>query len=464
MATTISLADINSGLSSFRRSSPVVRYQISRPTGRNIDELPIDTRFAALAGNRMVGQPVQWTEDRTQYVKQYKGSAYIAISAIARMIARQTANCVCKWRIEKKSGVTYEEMLPSDPLPALLENPNKNDTFFDLMYLLTGWYCITGDAYTYKARNGFGMPKRIYALPSQWMYAVGGEMNFIDSYRVYAPPHTDFTVDAENIIHMKNPSLDWSQNGRYYGHPSIKAAATSLELENEMWARRYFNTKNFVKPGLMVRTEQRLQPHQARQIWNQINAQISMAEHSGRAMILHSGMTAEPLDNSNELDFASSLDKALEYTLAVHGTPKAVVGLVQGMDKANVESAMWQWAKLTIDPLMEHFSQVLTKHLAQAHFGKDAIIHFGEAQIDNLDAIVKKVDTLIKAGGATPDEIRAEMMNWQPMPGGLGSKPVIVSGFGRVGESSADTQGTSTEVGRMALATPKGQSSGEMAR
>jgi hypothetical protein len=54
--------------------------------------------------------------------------------------------------------------------------------------------------------------------------------------------------------------------------------------------------KNFAPPGMVFSTEQRMQPrqpHQVHQLWANLAAQHSMSEHSGRPMVVHSGLKLE---------------------------------------------------------------------------------------------------------------------------------------------------------------------------
>ena len=94
-------------------------------------------------------------------------------------------------------------------------------------------------------------------------------------------------------------------------------------------------------------------------------------------------------------------------------------------------------------------SQHLTQDLAR-EFGDDLIIELGPCQIDTLDALRLDIDLMIKAGAITPDEVRHLMRSMPPLPGGHGSKPIMVSGFSQVGDEAP----CKTNVGRAALASP----------
>lgn len=318
---------------------PTTGYDVSysgRAAGGNVMDLPVDLQFPAMSGTYLGGGVADWQENRDQYVRQYKGSTYIAIGAIARMAAMQKVKV--QRRIIKGNEISYEPVSPTHPLVELLENVNPFDTAWDLWFYTVGWRLLTGDSFLFKAKNGFGVTKQLWPMPSQWVHVIASADEFVSGYQVRSGCGHDFTVPRDCMIQIKNPSLDWEGNGRYYGTPSIKAAAQSIDLENEMWKRLYHQFKNMAPPGMVISTDMRLQPAQARQLWSQLAAQYSMQSHSGRPMLLHSGMKLEgefSTPGSRELDYKGSLDSVLSYSLAIHGIPKALVGISDGMSRCH---------------------------------------------------------------------------------------------------------------------------------
>lgn len=447
MAAT--LTDMMSEIGRYPRSGYDVTYSGTSGEFNDISALPYDMQFPVMNGTYLGGGVADWTENRDQYVKQYEGSTYIAIGAIARMAAMQPVKV--KRRVVKDSVVTYEPVSPTHPLVELLEFVNERDTLWDLWFHMVGWRLLTGDSFLFKAKNGFGKTKQLWPMPSQWVHIIASETEVIQGYQVRSNSGMDFYCPKDQMIQIRNPSLDWSDNGRYYGHPAIKASRQSIDLEKQMWNRLYYQFKNMAPPGMVLSTEMRLQPHQARQLWATIATQYADQTASGRPMVLHSGMKLEgefSKPGSRELDYKGSLDKVLEQTMATHGVPKALVGLVEGLSRSNLESALFQFAKTTLDPILVHFSQHLTQDLAR-EFGDDLIITLGPASIDSQDALRKDLELMIKAGATTPDEVRHVIRELPPLPDGLGEKPVMISGFQTVDDPNNPDR---TTVGRSNLA------------
>lgn len=423
---------------------------------RNVDSLPYYEQFPHMATSHRLG-PAQWVDNRDNYVRQYTGSAYIAIGAIARMAAMQKAKVLR--RVRKKSGTRYEEVKPTHPLVELFEEVNPIDTPWDLWFYTIGWELIAGNAYIYKARNGFGTPKQLWPMPPQWVQAIPDPVSYISGYEINSKFGFKFKVPKENIIDVKAPSLDWSDNGRYYGQPAIKAAAVTLDLENEMLKRLYYQFQNFAPPSMVFETDQRLQPHQVQQLWAQFAAQHAMSSNSGKPMIVHSGMKLSGSWNSNsdkELSYVDSLDKTLELTLATLGVPKAVVGLVKDGNRSNTEAAITSFAYLTLNPLLEQVSQHLTQNLAR-DFAPDRslIVQIGPCEVNKLEGLRQSIETMIRAGAITPNEVRHMLAEMPPLDSEHGDNPVMISGFQQTGQEDQESAGQSpkgqvSQVSRMA--------------
>lgn len=419
---------------SLNRSISVFDYR-SIDGDKIITDVPAEVQFPAMMRTSNPSNYAGWTEDRNTYTKQFRGSAAIAIGAIAKLAAMQEIKI--KRRVVKNKKWYEEDVSPRHPLYRLLEEVNPFDTKWDLWYYSVAWRMLTGDTFIYKAKNGFGTPKQLWPMPSQFVHVVPSDTNFIAGYSIQGDGFGgEWFVPPENMIHIRNPNLDWQGSGRYYGMPAIKAAASTLDLEYEMQKRLHYQFKNYSKPGMVLKTDATLQPHQLAQHHAAISAQYGMAEKTGIPLILHGGfsMDGSVYQNASELDYTASLDKTLELTMATIGVPKAVVGMLSGANRQDVEASLIQCCKMTVDPLLTHFSEHLTQDLAR-DFDDNLIIRIGPCQVDSVDTLRKDIEVMIKAGAITPNEVRSMLRELDPLDKELGDKPVLVSGFSIQGSS-----------------------------
>jgi HK97 family phage portal protein len=126
-----------------------------------------------------------------------------------------------------------DEVLESPPadLVSLLEQPNPNWTWFDLVEAVLGDLELVGNAYILKNEtNGLGQPKTLFRLrPDRTKVAVapdGTEIGY-----VYTPnteqANLSIPYDFEEVIHFRYPNpLD-----DHYGMGTVEAISAELDLD-----------------------------------------------------------------------------------------------------------------------------------------------------------------------------------------------------------------------------------------
>lgn len=347
----------------------------------------------------------QWLIDRNEYVKHYSGSTYVAVGAVARKIAMQRAKVGVI--IKSKAGETVEPLRRDHPLVRLFDQPNPEMTEFELWYSTVAWRLITGDSFLWKARNGFGVVTELWPMPSQWTHAIPDVHEYISGYKVRAVfGRTDAIIPRRDMLHMKEPTIDWTREGRFYGFPQLAAAATMVDLEESMLKRLFHQFKNFAPPGLHYSTDERLEEYEVKKLYQQIIGQHAAAEATGRPVITHSGMKMDDMTKQiREMDYSESIDTAMEYILAIFGVPKAVVGLVKDTNRANMQGALMSFCENTINPLLMAIGQALTLSLAH-EYDERLVVWFDPCTVEDIEQMRKNIETANKQGAVTPNEIR----------------------------------------------------------
>ena len=363
-------------------------------------------------------EPAAWHLDRNEYAKHYKNSVYIAIGAIARKIAMQPV--IVSRRVVDEQGERLEPVGLNHPLQQLFMEVNPRDTQWDLWFYTAAWRLLLGESYWWKARNGFGTTKEIWHLPPQWVRAIPSQTEFIAEYEVQGVFGTDpVRIGAGEVVHMREPSLDWSNNGRFYGTPPLAAAATAVDLEDAMYKRLYHSFKNYAPPGEKFTTDAELQPEQVMEVYRQIMSQHRAAETTGRPMLLHSGLKPTGAQMPKEMDYRESLEVTMEAVLAVFGVPKAVVGLVSDTNRANMHGALESFCQNTVNPMLSHIGQHLTQGLAR-EFEPNLVVHFQPCTVEDTKALHDAWRIAGSAHAVTPDEVRDELLGRGPLLHGGG--------------------------------------------
>lgn len=381
------------------------------PKGRKIEESEGLDIFAHMAVGQSFSRRdiAQWIVDRNEYVKHYTGSVYVAVGAIARKFAMQEAKVGVV--VHDDAGERIEPIRSDHPLVKLFNQPNPVMTEFDLWFSAIAWRLVTGDSFLWKARNGFGVTTELWPMPSQWVHAVPDAVEYISGYRVHGVfNRTDVFIPKRDMLHMKEPSVDWSNNGRFYGFPQLAASASMVDLEESMLKRLYHQFRNFAPPGLHYSTDVRLEPKELKQLYSQVVGLHAAAEATGRPIVTHSGLKADEFSKSTrEMDYQKSIEVAMEYILAIFGVPKAIVGLVKDTNRANMQAAMLAFCENTVNPLLVAIGQSLTLSLAH-EYDERLVIYFDPCTVEDAEQMRKNIETASKQGAVTPNEIRDVML------------------------------------------------------
>jgi phage portal protein BeeE len=369
--------------------------------------------------------PAAWVADRNEYVKHFTGTTFVAIGAISKKIAQQEA-IVCRRLADDSGGYRDEPVEYTHPLCQLFRQVNPIHTQYDLWYQMVAWRLMTGDSYWWKARNGFSVPVELWPLPSQWVWAIPSQEKFIAEYLVRNVFAKEVYLPADDILHVREPNIDWNGNGQFYGRPLVTAGATAVDLEEQMFKRLYHQFRNFAPPGLHYSTDEELGEDEFVDLMVQIQAQHAKAETTGTPIFSHSGMKVSEFHQSvREMDYSNSLQVVMDYLMAIYATPKAVVGLAKDYNRANVIGATMTWIENTINPLLVHLGQHLTQGLA-TEFGEDLVVKFQPCTVSDRDGLRRDVDVALRAGALTPNEVREVLLELGQYETG-GDRPMLPS-------------------------------------
>lgn len=356
-------------------------------------------------------QPSPWPSNRNEQVNNFKGATYIAVAANARRVAMQEAQVFV--RHVKKSGVTEEPLKYTHRIYELLERVNPVHTQYDLWFYHICWRLITGDSYTWKVRDGLGLPVELWPLPSQWVWVVPSENKYIGGYLAKSMfGGKDKMIPAADMIHIMEPGIAWNGSGRFYGYAPSVAGAVMIDLEVQMLQQLWHRFKNFAPPGLIFSPDKDVMPggfdeEKMLDIYQWVATQHALAAKSYRPMVMPSGVKVDNVaPTPKEMDYGTSLDKALEYILAIFSTPKAAVGMVADFNENNYHAAMSSWADNMLNPLLTHMGQHLTQDLAHEYDGR-LVVRFPQIDAKDMMVIAKFMDTLLRFGVTELDEVRA---------------------------------------------------------
>ena len=156
-------------------------------------------------------------------------------------------------------------------LSDLLDYPNKEDCWSDIVEGWSTFKLVTGNAYLFGKMIGAGvnkgLPNELFNLPSQYMSILADQTTFpisVKSYQLYMQYYQHFLY--EEILHDKYMNPNWSIVGlQLYGLSPLQAAAKVLTRSNEGKQAAVSNYQNGGPKGILFVADDRYDPNQSLQ-------------------------------------------------------------------------------------------------------------------------------------------------------------------------------------------------------
>jgi len=431
----------------------------------------------------------QQTDNRMEQSSHYKGILYIAIRSIMDCVYSATVQInkkhrryarVSLRRLEKsldrlrasdpRSIALIEKALPTphantedeqfrpfdDPdhsLCKLIDQPNRTETFNELLAQLVLQYNLTGSALLWANPNHLGVPGELYVLPTALCWPQPPTVDYPEGWwRVtqYYPsggygllPSAiaggGAPVDARDIFVFKNPHPLW----RWDAYSPLTACATQLDVLESIDISRWAAMDRGITPDMVL-----LAPgvQQA-----QLDAYLERLKQTNIGKFRHRGIMAIggdqydskydikfPSQTAKDMDYGSGWDQMVAFALAAFGVPKSVASLANTGSYAELYAALKQFHTLTMRPLAARMGAWLTRKLARI-WGRDFAIELDLPTIDDQQLQEQQLSTDLAHDGLTYNEYRATRGR-KPVPGG----DVIVSVYVQAQQAKAQQQQQAT--------------------
>ncbi|WPJ67952.1 portal protein [Sinorhizobium phage Aussie] len=244
-------------------------------------------------------------------------------------------------------GGKIEELADHGAL-SLIARPNP---FYGDMALWSGTilsYCIGGNAYWLKARNGIGRPVELWYVPHWTMKPVGSEDgSTLLSHYIYSPGggFKPQVIDPADVVHFRH-GID-PRDPRLGISPldgAIREIFMDLESSNFVAAL----LRNMGVPGVVISPKAggmvAADDVEATKAWFK---QAFSGDRRGGPLVMGAPTDVSPYGfNPQQMNMSEARDVAEERVCASLGIPAAVVGFGAGLQSTKVGATMKEMAKL----------------------------------------------------------------------------------------------------------------------
>lgn len=291
----------------------------------------------------------------------YNASAivYAAVEKRAKLLAS------VPWRAERLVGDEWEHQ-PDSPLQTLIDEPNPDCSWYELIYLSSQSLDLSGNAFISEVKGGAsGAPFQLWHLPPQWIRITPGRERLIAEYEYWEEGARAYKIPESDMVHLRMPN----PNSRYFGMPVLMAAGRAADVDRESgnWQKASLQNRGVVDVHIEVPSEVTAEQRQEiRDKWQERQG----GPQNARAPIVSSGKINNIGQTAVEMDFVESRKAVWTEIAAVFGVPLSALGFTENVNLANagaMDKMMWQ---STILPQLDLVSRQFTQQLAR-EFGPD---------------------------------------------------------------------------------------------
>lgn len=359
-------------------------------------------------------------------------------------------------------------------LSRLLRYPNKQLSTTAVWLLGYKWLLLNGNCYFWVEKDAKGMPEALWPLPANRVQILLGAVGQspIAGYRFLRTDGRQFDIPAEEILHVAEPEP--SEISPFIGASRMLAAMDAVQVDRETMAylSRYFH--NDALPAFVVQHPERMDDPQFETWKNRFNETFQGSGNAGKWAFLEDNMQITPIASNGRQQELQQMDLINRDRICiVFGVPEPYL-TGKHQNKATSETVRTEFYNLGVHPLVELFTQALTRYARR--IDETLVIDFNRYQYqDPVDERAEK-ELNVRLGIKTAEEYRLEE-GLEPLPpaaisnelrttvGGVTAMQtlLIAYGAGQVERSAAIATAvivyglTSEEAGRIfsERATPK---------
>lgn len=312
---------------------------------------------------------------KTAIEEGYNASAvvYACVEKRAKLISS------VPWVAKVKLADGNLENAPDSRLQKLLNKPNPDLSMLEIVYSISQMMDLSGNAYLSEIKAGArNEVTQLWPLPSQFMSIKPGTVGIIGQYEYQENSSTKFTVEKENMVHLKNPN----PNSHYFGMPVLMSAgrATDIDREAGEWQKKSFENRGVT--DIHVEVPDTMSQEDAITISDTILERNGGTENARKPLVT-SGKVNLLNQNAKEMDFANSKQKVWSEICAAFGMSVSDLGLTENVNLSNAEAMAKQLWVNTIIPQLDLIQAQFNTQLA-SEFGEEFVICYDLSNVRAL--------------------------------------------------------------------------------
>lgn len=284
-------------------------------------------------------------------------------------------------------------------------NPNPLFSRRMMVELVQSHLDLTGEGYILKVRDSVGFPTELWPIKP-----TGCELKYERGvyYFEVDTPDGKQNFPQEDIIYLRY--ADPANHFRGRSPLQAKGLQYDIDLAVEEYHWNMFNRGGFFHYALT--TDQSVTKTQADGIKNQWMASLNTTAKRFRPPVLGKGLNVTQLSQSAlDLGTKDTSEGMMNKILAAYVVPKALLGMLEGIMRSNLEGAEYAFAKGAIEPALDTWSDGLLPHIQM--LDPRIKIRFKSTVPKDRELMLAEAEGLARMGAISVEEIR-ETFGYDP--------------------------------------------------
>lgn len=321
------------------------------------------------------------------------------VFAIVNRLASATS--AVDWHLFRKAASGKKEdriEVTSHAALDLINRPNKFMTRQEMIETGQQHVDLTGEADFMVSRLG-SIPLELWPIRPDRVTPVPDPWEFLAGYVYCSPGGEMVPMDVDEIVQLRMPNpLD-----PYCGLGPIQSILTDIDSSrySAEWNKNFF--LNSAEPGGIVQVDKRLGDDEFREMRDRWAEQHKGVSKAHRVAILEQG--AQWVDrkmSQRDMEFTSLAGLSRDKILEAFGFPKAILGIVEDVNRASFEGAEYLFEKWLIVVRLERWKLAFNSDILPMYPGGDQLEFDYDSPVpENSDqenaALTAKWDAVVKA-------------------------------------------------------------------
>lgn len=346
---------------------------------------------------------------------------HVAIKAIAETAAMLPIK-VMESTTDSQGNVFTQEVTDTNVFAyKVLNQPNTFDTPYEFKLNIFGSYGYSGNSFIFIDPDDV----EAFVLKPQDMGILASKSNFIDGYLFRRSGSSkEILIPPERMVHIKS----FNPTSYFYGLSPLSAAWSEVEFlqfDSNYW-------KIFFQEGGRVMgvwsTDNSMSEVEYTRLKEQIKVNYKGARNLFKDIVADGGLKFNQLGvTAKDQQLIDKRKITREEVLAAYSVPPSIAGLLDFANYSNMEVQERLFYTRGIKPMLTLLEEALSKNPILSENGR---YHF-EFDTSGVAVLQKsKQDmadlgkTLIESSQFTPNEVRQDIWEKEPLDGGAILKPV----------------------------------------